>query len=661
MTAVSPFHPRTAGLNSKMAWSEWATYLSPAGYADMHDIEYTAVREAAAVFDVSPLYKYIVSGPDAVRLVDRVITRDATRLEVGQVAYTPWCDEGGKVVDDGTVARLDEARFRWTAADPQYRWLGMNAAGLDVEIEDVTDAVAALALQGPRSRAVLEAVTAEGWGDLRYFRRRSCAIAGAEVDVSRTGYTGDLGYELWMPAASAIDVWDALFAAGEQHGIRPAGLRALDVVRIEAGLILIEVDYTSVMRATTPAHEYSPFEIGLGRLVNFEKAHFVGRRALLRERTRGRAAAPPGRARDRLGRDRARLRAPRPAAGRCADGVARAGAGLRTPRPGRQGDEHVLVADPEEDGGAGVGGSAPRGSGNAARDRVDGRGRAGPRRCDGRGVAVPRPSPQARDRLTRCPAAHRLAIAPGPCGSSGSSRPSHPPSSRRRTGPALPRPTPICTSTRRRVPRRRTCSAARSTRPATWCPRGSPPTGRGPCWRGRRTSREPRRRPIRCRRRSAAARAFAPATSSASGRTTATSRSWPGPSRTAGGTWVILRDRGAVRAERVMLAAYQCPACGRCAGPAVERPLLRPCPDCLADLRALERRPDETRRVRTAIEARAEAGLAEARALHDERLEQRAESRRRWARSLRRAGSDDLRAALLAAFTNAFDRWTAPV
>ena len=166
MTAVSPFHPRTSGLNAKLAWSEWATYLSPAGYADMHDIEYTAVREAAAVFDVSPLYKYIVSGPDAVRLVDRVITRDATRIQVGQVAYTPWCDEAGKVVDDGTVARLDETRFRWTAADPQYRWLGMNAAGLDVEIEDVTDAVAALALQGPRSRAVLEAVTGEEWGSL---------------------------------------------------------------------------------------------------------------------------------------------------------------------------------------------------------------------------------------------------------------------------------------------------------------------------------------------------------------------------------------------------------------------------------------------------------------------------------------------------------------
>src|SRR5436190_1433411 len=232
MTAVSPFHPRLAPLNRKQAWSEWATYLSPAGYADMHDIEYTAVREAVGVFDVSPLYKYVVSGPDAVRLVDRVITRDATRLEAGQVAYTPWCDEAGKVIDDGTVARLDETRYRWTAADPQYRWLGMNAAGLDVEIEDVTDVVAALALQGPRSRAVLEAATGEGWGDLRYFRRRSCTIAGTEVDVSRTGYT-------------------------------------------------------SVMRATTAAHEYSPFEIGLGRLVNFEKRHFVGRRALLRERSQG--------------------------------------------------------------------------------------------------------------------------------------------------------------------------------------------------------------------------------------------------------------------------------------------------------------------------------------------------------------------------------------
>jgi aminomethyltransferase len=287
MSVESPFHARTSEYNRSLAWGDWAGRHAAAVYADFHDIEYNAIREAAAVIDVSPLYKYELRGPDAARLVDRVITRDATRIDVGQVVYTPWCDERGKVIDDGTVARLDETGFRWTAADPQYRWLGMNAAGLEVEIADRTDEVAALALQGPRSRAVLEAATGEDWSDVGYFRRRASAIGGVEVDVSRTGYTGDLGYELWIPAGQALEVWDALFAAGEPHGIRPAGIRALDVARVEAGLILIEVDYTSVRHAMAADHEYTPGEIGLGRLVSFSKGDFVGRRALETEREHG--------------------------------------------------------------------------------------------------------------------------------------------------------------------------------------------------------------------------------------------------------------------------------------------------------------------------------------------------------------------------------------
>jgi aminomethyltransferase len=277
------FHPRTALLNRKMQWREWAGYFASSVYADFHDIEYNAIREAAAVIDVSPLYKYRVAGPDAIRLADRVITRDATRLGVGQVAYTPWCDEHGKVIDDGTVHRVGERELRWTAADPQYRWLTLNAAGLDVEIEDVSEDVAALALQGPYSRAVLEAVTGESFADLRYFRRRASTIAGVAVDVSRTGYTGDLGYELWIPAAGAPDVWDALFAAGKAYAIRPAGMVALDATRLEAGLIMLEVDYTSARHAMNPEQNYSPFEIGLGRLVSFDKGDYVGRRALAAE------------------------------------------------------------------------------------------------------------------------------------------------------------------------------------------------------------------------------------------------------------------------------------------------------------------------------------------------------------------------------------------
>jgi len=285
------FHSRTAPLNRKMQWREWSGYFASSVYADFHDIEYNAIREASALIDVSPLYKYRITGQDAVRLVDRVIARDATRLAVGQVYYTPWCDEHGKVIDDGTVHRLGETKYHWTAADPQSRWLALNARGLDAAVEDVSEKVAAVALQGPLSRAVLEAATGESFRDLRYFRRRETTLRDGRkriaVGVSRTGYTGDLGYELWIPAERATDAWDALMGAGGPFGIRPAGMFALDVVRLEAGLILIEVDYTSARHALNPEQNFSPFEIGLGRLVSFEKADFVGKSALRAEHSGG--------------------------------------------------------------------------------------------------------------------------------------------------------------------------------------------------------------------------------------------------------------------------------------------------------------------------------------------------------------------------------------
>jgi len=284
----TPFHPRTAPLNRKLQWREWSGYYASSAYADAHDIEYNAIREAAALIDVSPLYKYQVSGPDATRLIDRVITRDATKLKVGQVYYTPWCDEDGKVVDDGTIHRLDELNYRWTAADPNLRWLRLNARGLDVTIDDVSERVAAVALQGPMSCQVLEAATGESFADLRYFRRRPSRVGRTAIDVSRTGYTGDLGYELWVDANSAPRLWDALVRAGRPFGLRPAGMLALDVVRLEAGLILIEVDYTSSRHAMSSEQAYSPFEIGLGRLVDLGKpGNFVGRRALEREHSAG--------------------------------------------------------------------------------------------------------------------------------------------------------------------------------------------------------------------------------------------------------------------------------------------------------------------------------------------------------------------------------------
>jgi aminomethyltransferase len=297
----SPFHPRTAPLNRKQQWREWSGYWASSAYADAHDIEYNAIREAAALIDVSPLYKYRVSGRDALALVDRVITRDASKLALGQVWYTPWCDEHGKVIDDGTVHRVGESEFFWTAADPQLRWLTLNARGLDVSIEDVSESIAAVALQGPLSREVLEEATEEPFGELRYFRRRPSALRGRSrgsggrraaasslpIEVSRTGYTGDLGYELWIPAERAAEAWDGVMQAGRAYGIRPAGMLALDVVRLEAGLVLLEVDYTSARHALNPEQNYSPYELAMGRLVELDAGDFVGRLALRREQARG--------------------------------------------------------------------------------------------------------------------------------------------------------------------------------------------------------------------------------------------------------------------------------------------------------------------------------------------------------------------------------------
>jgi aminomethyltransferase len=292
VTVGTPFHPRTSALNLKLAWEDWQGYHSASVYADFHDIEYNAIREAVAAIDVSPLYKYRVSGPDATRLVDRVIVRDASKLQVGQVLYAAWCDERGRVIDDGTIARLDETTYRWTAAEPNLRWLEMNGVGLRVAVDDITEELAALAVQGPRSRDLLEAVTGEDWADLRYYRRRPASIAGIEIDVTRTGYTGDLGYELWVPADRAVDLWDALFESGPAFGLRPVGNRAMDVARVEAGLLLIDAEYTGSRWAVSPEQEYSPFELGFEWMVKLDKPLFVGRKALLAERAAG---GPPRR------------------------------------------------------------------------------------------------------------------------------------------------------------------------------------------------------------------------------------------------------------------------------------------------------------------------------------------------------------------------------
>ena len=287
MPVGTPFHERTFALCESLSYREWSGYYTVSAYETHHEHEYNAIRNAAALIDISPLFKYIVTGPDASRLVNRVITRDVAQMRVGQVFYTPWCDEQGMVIDDGTVARLDDQRFRWTAADPTLRWLTQNAAGLKVTIEDTSEQTAALALQGPTSAGVLRACAEADIDALKYFHVTSGRIAGVAVDISRTGYTGDLGYEIWVEAGRALDVWDALMHAGRPFDIKPAGMLALDVARVEAGLLLLDVDFNGSRKAMIAAQKYSPYEMGLGRLVSLDKGPFIGREALAVERNRG--------------------------------------------------------------------------------------------------------------------------------------------------------------------------------------------------------------------------------------------------------------------------------------------------------------------------------------------------------------------------------------
>src|SRR5437870_7607474 len=246
MPVGTPFHERTLALCESLNYREWSGYYTVSSYEPHHEHEYNAIRNAAALIDISPLFKYRVSGKDATRLVDRIITRDMRKVSVGQVIYTPWCDEHGKVIDDGTVSRLEENVYRWTAADPSLRWFTQNAAGLDVTIEDISESVASLALQGPTSGRLLKNLAANvDIEKLKYFRVATGSIAGVPVEISRTGYTGDLGYEVWMSVDRALDVWDALIEAGRPFDIKPAGMLALDVARIEAGLLLIDIDFNS--------------------------------------------------------------------------------------------------------------------------------------------------------------------------------------------------------------------------------------------------------------------------------------------------------------------------------------------------------------------------------------------------------------------------------
>lgn len=299
----TPFHRRTEALCESDAWRDWSGYTCALNYEPQPAYEYWAVRNTAALIDVSPLFKYEITGVDAERLLDRVMTRDFTKCRVGRVMYTSWCNEDGHLLQDGNVQRLERERFLVSAAEPCLRWFEDCGLGMDALVRDVSTDQGVLALQGPRARAIAEAaIQGVDFAGMRYFDLASGELGaaagedrGVPVTVTRTGYTGDLGYEFWVASEDAEALWDALTAAGADHGLRPAGLLALDMVRVEAGLVLIDVDYVSAAHAEIEVLKVTPAEAGLGFTVKLDKeAGFIGRRALERERERGPAWATVG-------------------------------------------------------------------------------------------------------------------------------------------------------------------------------------------------------------------------------------------------------------------------------------------------------------------------------------------------------------------------------
>jgi aminomethyltransferase len=284
---VSPFFERTSKLNESQEWRRWSGFLAATNYELHHENEYFAIRTKAGLLDITPLKKYIIEGPDSQIFLDRLVTRNIAICKVGQVMYSPWCDEDGKVIDDGTIQRLSENKFRITSAEPNLNWIQHNATGMNLSVTDDSFTTAALALQGPNSRAILNAVASDSLDSLKFFWMMDTTFGHIPVSISRTGYTGDLGYEIWMDPKDAIAVWDLLLEKGKSFGITPAGLQALDIARIEAGLILLDVDYVSSRHAIIESRKSSPYELGLGWAVKMKKKDFIGKKALETELARG--------------------------------------------------------------------------------------------------------------------------------------------------------------------------------------------------------------------------------------------------------------------------------------------------------------------------------------------------------------------------------------
>ena len=282
----SPFYPRQAELDRLNEWHNWKGYSSADGFYDT-TLEYFATRNSTGVFDISPMTKYLITGPDSLDFVNRLVTRDMKKIKPGRVAYAVWCDDEGQVIDDGTIFHLSEGVYRICAQEKHMSWFKAAAIGMDVTIVDETGDICGLAVQGPTSFSVLKAMGLDGIENLRPFGLTTFDFQGEELMVSRTGFTGDLGYEVWITPDKALELWDALFAAGELHGIRAMGTEALEQARIEAGFIQAYVDFLPGHATVRPGRSRSPLELGLEWLVDFSKPNFNGRRALMEEKRKG--------------------------------------------------------------------------------------------------------------------------------------------------------------------------------------------------------------------------------------------------------------------------------------------------------------------------------------------------------------------------------------
>ncbi|MCH9688872.1 MAG: aminomethyltransferase family protein [Deltaproteobacteria bacterium] len=294
MPIPTPFHPRTSALCTSLFYKEWAGYHAVRSFDTCHEREYFAFRNAAGLLDVSPLFKYEVYGPGAAALLSRVTVRDITTLKKGRVTYLCWCDDDGKIIDDGTVSRLDDDYFRLTAAEPTFAWLHKFARHYDVTIEDSSERLGALAIQGPTSRDILAQVSDAPLDTLKFFGVTKARLGNAHVHISRTGYTGDLGYEVWCERDDALGVWDAIMEAGRDYRLCPAGLDALDVARVEAGFIMNGVDYFGASHCLIESRKSSPYELGLGWTIKLDRDPFIGQAALQAEKARGSTWATVG-------------------------------------------------------------------------------------------------------------------------------------------------------------------------------------------------------------------------------------------------------------------------------------------------------------------------------------------------------------------------------